>query len=173
MAQRATIGHNPLTEPVVRAEVPFAPQPVRHEQPSREPRRGDKPRNAIGGRLELLGGDLGRSTLVIRLSGDGRIGLYASQDEFIDLADQIESIAAWRDRTDHPFTAAIGWGWAFSMAAGLPGAAIGFGARMLQPRHMIFEMRLRDRRLCVGRTDEITFGALDAITRDRAADTPR
>lgn len=170
MAQRATIGRNPLQEPVVPEEVPLPPRPVRDEQPLREPKCRDKPRNAIGGRLELLGGDLGRSTVLIRSLGDERIGLYTPQDEFIDLADQIETIAAWRDRTDHRLTAAIGWAWLFGMAASLPGAAIGFGARLLQPSHMVFEMRLRDGRRCVGRTDDITIGALDAMARYRTAD---
>jgi hypothetical protein len=58
------------------------------------------------------------------------------------------------------------------VVAGAPGAIVGGGLRLLHPRHMIFEMRLRDGRSCVGRTDGLTIGALDAIARTRPVGTP-
>lgn len=125
--------------------------------------------HAIGGRLEFLGGDLGRTTMYIGRHGDGgRIGCVLANG-FLDLESQVASITAWPDYTDHRLIEALGWGWGISLVGGPFGAIIGFTIRMVQPRHMIFDMRLRDGRQCIGRTDGVTIGGLAAIAEDNTA----
>jgi hypothetical protein len=125
---------------------------------------GDRGRDAVGGRLEIWGGAFGRRTVPIELFGDERrMGFIVDSAEFIDLETTVAAVTAWPDHTEHRVLAAIGWGWAFGAVAGTAGAIVGGGLRLLHPRSMIFEMRLRDGRNCVGRTDGVTVRALKAL----------
>jgi hypothetical protein len=119
---------------------------------------------AVGGRLEILGGDLGTGSEVVwRYGRSGRIGFIAPTGRFVDLAVELEAVLAWSDRADHPVLSAIGWAWVLGSMAGVFGLAAGGGLRLLFPRRMIVKLRLRDGSDFVARTDRLTVTALEAM----------
>jgi hypothetical protein len=132
-------------------------------------------RRATGGRLELLGGSFGTGTAVIRRFGDeGRIGFVSPAGERVDLEAEVESVASTPDQEEHRLLGAAGWAVALGALAGPFAAALGGGLRLLHPKRMILDLRLRDGRMLTVRTDSVTSAALQALAtsagaRERAA----
>ena len=155
-----------LSAAVVEAAPPAAEaapvsQPVPRQASS--DRNAERGRRAIGGRLELLSGYGGRKTTWIGLSavgGEQRLGFFTASDEFIPLEGTIRSIESWTDGKEHRVVAAIGWGWTFATLMGTLGGVAAAVVRLLHPKRMIFEIKLKDGRAFAGRTDSITIGAL-------------
>jgi hypothetical protein len=130
--------------------------------------RGDRnrSRDAIGGKLELLGGELGIKMASIQRYGEAkRVGFHAADGSFIDLQGQIATIVSRPDRNDFRIIEAVGWAVALGALIGVPGAVLGGGIRLLHPARMICEARLRDGRGFVARTDSVTMAALGAMAR--------
>jgi len=142
-----------------------ADQTIRHTTRSTEEKAG----KAVGGRLEILGGDIGAGTCVIwRFGHDERIGFVTSNGKFIDLESELHTCVAWPDRAEHRLLSAAGWAWALASIGGIFGLIAGGGIRLLQPRRMIFAMSLFDGRNLVARTDSVTAAALEDIARGHA-----
>jgi len=126
----------------------------------------ERARQATGGRLELLGGNLGTGMRSIQRFGvDGRIGFVSSAGNFINLESEIESVVACLDRHEHRALSAIGWAWGVGTFLGPVGILLGGGVRFLHPRRMILEMRLRNGRTLIARTDQVTVNALHELAR--------
>jgi hypothetical protein len=124
----------------------------------------DRSLDAIGGKLELLGGELGNKFALIQRYGEARrIGFHAADGTFIDLQDQLETLTSRQDRSDFRKIEAIGWAGAAAALIGPPGAVLGGGIRLLHPTRMICEARLRDGRGFVARTDSVTMAGLTAM----------
>jgi hypothetical protein len=123
---------------------------------------------ALGGRIEIIGGDFGIGLRVIALFGDsGHVGFVAPSGDVIDLNQELDVVVAWRDRTEHRFLSAAGWGWALGTVAGPVGIILGAGVRLLHPRRMLLELRLGGHRVLVARTDHVTVKALEDLALHR------
>lgn len=130
----------------------------------------ERAQQATGGQLELLGGTLGTGTTSIqRFGADKRLGFVSTAGDFINLESDIESISAKPDREEHRALSAIGWAWGVGALMGPAGVLLGGGIRFLHPRRMILEMRLRNGRTLVARTDSVTVNALQELARKSAA----
>jgi hypothetical protein len=188
MAKRRTIDKDPLsgamTETVYSAEI--VPMPMANTMAAID---GAKPvatspetvrpvpimavddmgRRAVGGRLEILGGDLGSGSRVIWPQGPGgRIGFAAPSGRFVDLGGELDEAQAWPDRTEHRLLGAVGWAWVLASLGGIVGILAGGGLRLLEPRRMIAKMSLSDGAQLVVRTDAVTVSGLKAIAEARA-----
>ena len=126
----------------------------------------ERAQQATGGQLELLGGNLGTGVRSIQRFGvDGCIGFVSAAGDFINLESEIESIVASPDRHEHRALSAIGWAWGVGTFLGPIGILLGGGIRFLHPRRMILEVRLRNGRTLVARTDQVTANALHQLAR--------
>lgn len=176
MAKRKTIGKNPLSQGMAEigaisspgAAVPAVAIPDFREivpmldrVPPRAWRQlGKKAAEAVGGRLEILGGDLGIGSCTIGRIRGKRIGFIAPVGGTIDLEADLDTVCSWPDRGEHRALAAVGWAWALGSIAGIFGLAAGVGIRLLHPKRMIAEMVLSDGRKLIVRTDSVTTTAL-------------
>jgi hypothetical protein len=190
MPKRRTIGKDPLAE--ARSDFPFAaetnvvalaavtaakespipaPLPGRAEAPKSESVliEDERARCAVGGRLEIFGGDLGAGASVIWRHGPGeRIGFVAPTGRLIDLASELETAQSWQDRTEHRVLSTLGWAWVIGSLGGIVGILAGGGLRLLLPRRVILQMRLLDGSKMVVRTDSVTESGLKALARARS-----
>jgi hypothetical protein len=124
-------------------------------------------RRAAGGRLDLVSGAFGVGSVWIALFGpDRQPGFVSPQGDFVDLAADLEAPLVWPDREEYRLLSAIGWAWTMGTVAGPLGVVLGGGIRLLHPRRMFIDCRLRDGRAFAARTDSVTAGALEAIGRD-------
>jgi len=125
-----------------------------------------------GGRLELLGGDFGVGFVWIRRLGpDGRFGFVAPGGEQVILDSEVAAVLGWPDRQEHRLLSAAGWAWTAGSVIGPAGVALGAGIRLLHPGQRMLNLRLRDGRMLVARTDSITIAGLDALALMAGADT--
>ncbi|MGL4959882.1 MAG: hypothetical protein ACRC67_01530 [Inquilinus sp.] len=133
---------------------------------------GGRPRGALaermklvaGGRLELLGGDFGVGLVRIRRLGpDGRFGFVAPGGEQVILDAEVAAVLGWPDRQEHRLLSATGWAWTVGSVIGPAGVALGAGIRLLHPGQRMLNLRLRDGRMLVARTDSVTVAGLDAL----------
>lgn len=186
MPKRKTIGKNPLSEapaeatPAV-AEIAPPPKPASASAVAapvfknaisntvrRMVRIGGDAGAAVGGRLEILGGDLGfGGTTIWRFGRQQRMGFSAPNGQLIDLEGELHEIRAWPDREEHRVLSAVGWAWALGSLGGIFGVVAGGGIRLLQPKRMVMELSLRDGRKLVARTDSVTAAALEELSRGR------
>ena len=185
MPKRKTIGKNPLSvaeeaAPAV-AEIASPPKPVSASAMAapvfknaisntvrRMVRIGGEAGAAVGGRLEILGGDLGfGGTMIWRFGRQQRMGFAAPSGRLVDLEGELQAIRAWPDRDEHRVLSAVGWAWALGSLGGIFGVLAGGGIRLLQPRRMVIELNLRDGRKLVARTDSVTATALEELSRGR------
>jgi hypothetical protein len=123
----------------------------------------DRVQRAKGGWLELLGGSLGTGRASISSYGKNRRLGFTVQGEFIDLESTIDTVEAMSDRGEHRLLSAAGWAWMAGILFGPAGVALGGGVRLLHPRKMVVNIRFRDGRTIVARTDSITAAALQEI----------
>jgi hypothetical protein len=124
-------------------------------------------RRAAGGRLDLVSGAFGIASVWIALFGpDRQPGFVSPQGEHVNLATDLEPPVVWPDREEYRLLSAIGWAWTMGTMAGPLGVVLGGGIRLLHPRRMFIDCRLRDGRVFAARTDAVTAGALEAIGRD-------
>jgi hypothetical protein len=195
MPKRSTIQRDPLVDsPAVHTGEPPAAPPATappgaglHDAREVSPRRRDtverraarrpdgahaeRARRAAGGRLELLGGNLGIGVASIRRFGaERRIGFVSPAEEFIDVESEVESVAIQPDREEHRLLSATGWAWGVGTFLGAAGIVLGAGLRLLHPRRMILQIALRDGRTLVARTDSVTADALAALAGTAASD---
>jgi hypothetical protein len=185
MAKRSTIGKDPLSE--ARSDFPFAaetnvvdlttvtaakessaPPPVRQRAERSSPRsvhvEDARARCAVGGRLEIFGGDLGAGASVIWRHGPNeRIGFVAPTGRLVDLATELAAAQSFQDRTEHRMLSTLGWAWVVGSLGGIVGLVAGGGLRLLIPRRVILQMRLIDGSKMVVRTDSITESGLRAL----------
>ncbi|HEX4041192.1 MAG TPA: hypothetical protein VHY10_05780 [Xanthobacteraceae bacterium] len=190
MPKRSTIGKDPLSD--ARSNFPFAvetnvvelaalaapkesPAPLRSRGRPQEPRpesisaEDGKACRAVGGRLEIFGGDLGAGASVIWRHGPHeRIGFVAPTGRLIDLATELETAQSWQDRTEHRVLSTLGWAWVIGSLGGVIGMVAGGGLRLLLPRRVILQMRLIDGCKMVVRTDSVTESGLRVLARLRA-----
>ncbi|MGO4728652.1 MULTISPECIES: hypothetical protein [unclassified Inquilinus] len=140
---------------------------------------GGRPRGALaermklvaGGRLELLGGDFGVGLVRIRRLGpDGRFGFVAPGGEQVILDAEVAAMRAWPDRQEQRLLSATGWAWTVGSVIGPVGVALGAGIRLLHPGQRMLNLRLRDGRTLVARTDSVTVAGLDALALMAGAD---
>jgi hypothetical protein len=124
-------------------------------------------RRAAGGRLDLVSGAFGIGSVWIALFGpDQQPGFVSPQGDFVNLAADVEAPLVWPDREEYRLLSAIGWAWTMGTMAGPLGVVLGGGIRLMHPRRMFVDCRLRDGRTFAARTDSVTAGALEAIGRD-------
>jgi len=188
MAKRRTIGRDPLSEATSGATysaeiVPISIQSAAAKDrisPTVEPPEAIRPeplivvvgkaRRSVGGRLEILGGDLGSGIRVIwPLDSNRRVGFVAPNGRTIDLAQELDVVQASPDRTEHRYLSAIGWAWVLASVGGFIGLAAAGGLRLLEPRRMIVKMELSDGSKLVVRTDSVTVVGLRAFAESRSA----
>lgn len=186
MPKRRTIGKDPLaaeaTDASYSAEIvpiPIAPpaqpsRPVGMESPQPLAEPGNiidgKCRRVIGGRLEILGGDLGSGNRPIwPTKNDASVGFLAPSGRRVDLARELIVVQAWPDRTEHRYLSAAGWGWVLASIGGIVGLLAAGSLRLLEPRRMIVAMQFRDGSKLVARTDSVTVAGLKAFVEDRTA----
>jgi len=125
---------------------------------------------ATGGRLELLGGSFGPGiALVKRFGPEQRIGFMSPAGEHVDLKSEVESVVSLPDQQEHRLLSATGWALATGAIIGPLGAALGGGLRLLHPKRMILDVRLRDGRMLTARTDSVTCVALQALVTGHGA----
>jgi hypothetical protein len=192
MAKRRTIGKDPLadaaTEPVYSAEIVRIPLPAAVSPAAAEPdpvaaeaepeptvpahaeppRRSVRPlvgkaRHAIGGLLEILGGDCGVGARAIWPRSDDELGFVAPSGRRIDLARELARVRAWSDRTDRRYLSAVGWACVLGSLGGVVGLLAGGGIRLLEPRRMIVTLHFADGTKLVARTDRVTVTGLEAL----------
>jgi hypothetical protein len=188
MPKRSTIGKDPLAE--ARPDFPFAAKTnvvelataakdgpaspsslgrAQEQRPESVPIEDGKAGRAVGGRLEIFGGDLGAGASVIWRHGPNeRIGFVAPTGRLIDLAMELEAAQSWQDRTEHRVLSTVGWAWVIGSLGGVIGMMAGGGLRLLLPRRVILQMRLIDGSKMVARTDSVTESGLRALARLRA-----
>jgi hypothetical protein len=119
---------------------------------------------ATGGRLELLGGSLGTGIVLIKRFGpERRIGFISPAGEHVDLESEVESVASLPDQQEHRLLSATGWALAAGAIVGPLGVAVGGGVRLLHPKRMMLDVRLRNGRMLTARTDSVTCAALQAL----------
>ncbi len=183
MAKRRTIGKDPLSAGIAdfNYSAEIVPMPKANpapQGPSRQPEQsGQKPiiidgksRRAVGGRLEILGGDFGAGSRPIwPLGDDGAIGFVAPSGRRIDLGRELVAVAAWPDRTDRRYLGAAGWAWVLASLGGVVGLLAGGGLRLLEPRRMMVTVQLDDGAKLVARTDSVTVAGLRALADSRSA----
>src|SRR5665213_2493830 len=125
-----------------------------------------KARRAVGGRLEIFGGDLGAGASTIWRHGSRQaIGFFAPTGRLIDLNAELDSVATAQDRTEHRVLSTLGWAWVIGSLGGIIGIMAGGGLRLLSPRRMILQLRLTDGGTLVVRTDSVTASGLAALAR--------
>jgi hypothetical protein len=185
MAKRRTIGKDPLaanfSEPGYSAEIvpiAIAGAAAIPPKPDTEPALqsgpgplaiGAKGRRAIGGTLEILGGDFGLGDRAIwPLRPDGVIGFVAPTGRRIDLGQDLVGVEAWPDRAEHRYLSATGWALVLASLAGVGGLLAG-GLRLLEPRRMIVRIKFSDGNEIVARTDSITVQGLRALETSKGA----
>lgn len=120
----------------------------------------DRAWQAKGGWLEFLGGSFGTGRASISVLGPDRHLGFVAQGECVDLESEIDSIEAAADSGEHRLVSAAGWAWFAGTLLGPAGIAVGGGVRLLHPRKMVINARLRDGRMIVARTDSVTAAAL-------------
>ncbi len=178
MAKRRTIGKDPLlsADRSYSAEIvpiPIAqPLPLIEAEPKQEePGQAEKEpilvdqrcRRVVGGRLEILGGDLGSGSRAIwPMNSDASLGFVGPNGRSVDLLRELFVVQAWPDRTEHRYLSAAGWGWVLASLGGVVGLLAAGGLRLLEPRRMIVAMELRDGGKLVARTDSVTASGLKA-----------
>jgi len=136
--------------------------------------QGERVHRATGGRLELLGGSFGTGIALIRRFGtEQRIGFISSTGEHVDLESEVESVASLPDRQEHRLLSAAGWALAAGAIMGPLGVALGGGVRLLHPKRMMLDVRLRNGRMLAARTDSVTCAALQALAAGRSATEPQ
>jgi hypothetical protein len=189
MVRRKTIGKNPLAEPVAGAEHQTIVEPearralrLKEALPTLKESLNDairgvasagdpKARAAVGGRLEILGGDIGiGGGAICRFGREERIGFIAPSGNMVDLESEISAVSGSPDRQERRWLSAVGWAWALGSLTGIVGVVAGGGIRLLQPRRMIVEVALRDGRKFVARTDSVTVVGLEHMARNRNRD---
>jgi hypothetical protein len=188
MAKRRTIGKDPLSqahgESLYSAEI--VPMPIAgggaakdHAETAAEAAAvianepvivvDGKARRVVGGRLEILGGDLGTGSRVIWPSGPtGRIGFVAPTGRAVDLGQELDVVSAWPDHTERRYLSAAGWAWVLASLGGIVGLVAGGGLRLLEPRRMMVKMLLSDGSQLVARTDSVTVAGLKAFADSRS-----
>ncbi|MBW8727327.1 MAG: hypothetical protein JF625_19540 [Inquilinus limosus] len=177
MAKRSTVQNNPLGPARTVADdsrtVFSSLKNKAHKTLGWTPRRTPAERAglAAGGRLELLGGDFGTGIVSIRRLGpDGLLAFVAPGGEEVVLDTEVAAVLAWPDRQEHRFLSAGGWAWTVGSVIGPVGVALGAGIRLLHPAQRMLNLRLRDGRELVARTDSVTVAGLDALARAAGAD---
>jgi len=184
MPRRKTIGKNPLAETVANAVPQTIVEPqsrpalrLNEALPALKDSLNDtfrrvasagspKARAAIGGRLEILGGDIGiGGGAICRFGREERIGFIAPSGRLVDLEGEIRTVLGSPDRQERRWLSAVGWAWALGSLTGIAGVVAGGGIRLLHPRRMIVEIALRDGRKFVARTDSVTLSALEDMAR--------
>jgi hypothetical protein len=184
VAKRKTIGRDPLAKSAtapdefVAAAPLVAAQPLprlierqtdfeamaRHGLGHPERTASAKAWTAVGGRLDIIGGDIAPwSCTIWRFGERQRLGFVAPTGTLIDLETELDKVAVSPDRHEHRVLAAVGWAWVLGSVGGLVGLVAGGAIRLLQPRRMILELKLFDGRRLVARTDHVTAGALEAL----------
>jgi hypothetical protein len=185
MAKRRTIGKDPLAvnigEPDYSAEIvpiaiaaaaSMAPKP--EAEPTSKTDRGPfvlpaKGRRAIGGTLEILGGDFGLGDRAIWPSRpNSAMGFVAPTGRHVDLGQDLVGVAAWPDRAEHRYLSAAGWALVLASLGGVVGLLAG-GLRLLAPRRMMVRIKLSDGSNIVARTDSVTVQGLRAIAAGKGA----
>lgn len=190
MRKRSTIGRDPLLE--ARSDFLFAAETnvvelatvTAKDSPTASPNRSEqlhphgvtvdneKAGRAIGGRLELFGGDLGSGTCVIWRHGANKtIGFVAPTGRFIDFATELAAVESCDDRTEHRILSTLGWAWIIGSLGGVIGIIAGGGLRLLAPRRVIVQMRLTDGSKLVVRTDSVTESGLRTLAQAHASVT--
>lgn len=183
MAKRRTIGKDPLSSEIAdfnySAEIVPMPNanPAPHSPERERDHDGQKPiivdgksRRALGGRLEILGGDFGAGSRPIWPQGDDvAIGFIAPNGRRIDLGREVVAVTAWPDRTDRRYLSAVGWAWVLASLGGVFGLLAGGGLRLLEPRRMMVTIQLGDGSKLAARTDSVTVAGLKAIADSRNA----
>jgi hypothetical protein len=186
MAKRKTIGRDPLSEgttamysaEIVSISIPgvtFAndsvPPPAKASATVERPAivvLGGKARRAVGGRLEILGGDLGTGNRVIwPIGAESSVGFIAPTGRSVDFGQELETVLAWPDHTEHRLLSAAGWAWVLASVGGVVGLLAGGGLRLLEPQRMIVKMQLSDGAKLVARTDSVTVVGLKALAGGR------
>ncbi len=180
MAKRRTIGKDPLSAgdtgysaeivpmPVVASvqRAPAEPIPDAPSQGEEKPIVIDgRCRRVVGGRLEILGGDVGagsRAIWPLTSEHDASVGFRAPTGRSIDLVRELFVVQAWPDRTEHRYLSAVGFAWIFASLGGAIGLLAAGGLRLLEPRRMIVAMELQDGTKLVARTDSVTAAGLKA-----------
>jgi hypothetical protein len=178
MAKRRTIGKDPLSMADQGYSAEIVPMPI--AAPARPPDAAPAPnppphddgkpvvidsrwRRAVGGRLEILGGDLGVGSRAIwPLKDDASVGFVAPNGRPVDLLREHFVVQAFPDRTDRRYLSAAGWAWVFASLSGFVGLLAAGGLRLLEPRRMIVAIELRDGAKLVARTDSVTVAGLKA-----------
>lgn len=162
---------NPDAEPTTRGTADQSKEALTKRKAAARPsvreatgRRKERVHRAAGGQLELLGGSFGTGLASIRRFGDGRIGFISPTDERVNLESEVEAVTSSRDREEHRLLSAAGWAWAAGAIMGPLGVALGGGLRLLHPKRMMLNVRLRDGRMLVARTDSVTCAALQALS---------
>lgn len=186
MAKRRTIGRDPLSEgtaaiysaEIVPISIPStapandsAPQAKQESVTvEREPVVvfSGKASRAVGGRLEILGGDLGTGNRVIwPMGSENVVGFVSPTGRSVDFGRELETVVAWPDYTEHRLLSAAGWAWVLASVGGIVGLLAGSGLRLLEPRRMIVKMQLSDGAKLVARTDSVTVTGLKAFADGR------
>ena len=174
MAKRRTIGKDPLAAADRGYSAEIVPMPIAApvrapEAASSEPGKeksiiiDGRCRRVVGGRLEILGGDLGVGNRAIwPLIHDASVGFRAPNGRTVDLVKELFVVRTWPDRTDHRYLSAAGWAWVFASLSGLVGLLTAGGLRLLEPRRMIVAVELRDGTKLAARTDSVTAAGLKA-----------
>lgn len=126
----------------------------------------------VGGRLEILGGDLGTGSRAIwPLETENEIGFVAPNGRVIDLVRELDTALIAQDRTEHRYLSAVGWAWVLASFGGFVGLAAAAGLRLLEPRRMMVQVRLSDGATIVTRTDSVTASGLAALAAVRKSAT--
>lgn len=179
MARRRTIGKDPLLSADRSYSAEIVPISSAQPSPPLEEPKGEEPgqaeqqpilvdhrcRRIVGGRLEILGGDLGlgsRAIWPLAAENDASVGFVGPTGRPVDLVRELFVVQAWPDRTEHRYLSAAGWGWVLASLGGVVGLLAAGGLRLLEPRRMIVAMELRDGSKLVARTDSVTASGLKA-----------
>ena len=177
---RPVFGAVSAAAPAPAADMPASPPPRAAIRP--EPEQATEPaapaesvvlldgkaRRVVGGRLEILGGDLGHGSRAIwPLDADSAIGFIAPNGRRVDLVRELAACLVVQDRTEHRYISAAGWAWVLASFGGVVGLAAAAGLRLLEPRRMMVQMRLGDGVAIVARTDSVTASGLTALAAGR------
>ena len=193
MAKRRTIGNDPLTSApdgeIYSAEIvpmPMTPSIAKENiappPPPVTPRATPEPspivvvdgrgQRSVGGRLEILGGDLGIGSRAIwPLAGEGGgVGFVAPTGRSVDLGQELDTVQAWADKSplEHRYLSAIGWAWVVASVGGIAGLFAAGGLRLLAPKRMMVTMALSDGSKIVARTDSVTAVRVGGVRRRKA-----
>ena len=99
------------------------------------------------------------------MGAESRVGFIAPTGRNVDFGQELETVLAWPDHTEHRLLSAAGWAWVLASVGGIVGLLAGGGLRLLEPQRMIVKMQLADGSKLVARTDRRNRGWVEGVRR--------